>query len=157
MIWAKTDAGRREIAARDLVKDRSQRNLLLLINGTTSDEKLLSGVAGVTADDFAALEALGLIARLQTPVASSARAPATTPVDSVDIDVGGLDYAVLRSAIGRLISKELGLRGFALTMVLEESLTVADLKGVAQRLIKQIDERKGQEAAAAARKVLFGE
>ena len=156
MIWAKTDAGRAEIWGRALVKDRAQRNLLLIINGTTTDEQLLSSLAGVTADDFAELEALGLIAPVRAAVAPPANPPSSGSIVSVDIDVSGLDYAVLRSAIGRLISKELGMRGLTLSMILEESMTVEDLKGVAQRLLKQIDERKGAAAAAEARKVLFG-
>ena len=157
MIWAKTDAGRAEIWARAIVKDRAQRNLLLIINGTTTQEKLLSGLAGVTAEDFGKLEALGLIAPVRVqPPAAPAKASPPAPIDSVDIDVSGLDYAVLRSAIGRLISKELGMRGLTLSMILEESLTVEDLKGVAQRLLKQIEERKGPASAAEARKVLFG-
>ena len=73
----------------------------------------------------------------------------------VDIDVSGHDYAALRGAIGRLISKELGMRGFALSMVLDESMTVEDLKDVAQRVIKQIGDRKGATAAAAAKKFLM--
>jgi len=156
LIWAKTDAGRAEIWARALVKDRAQRNLLLIINGTTSQEQLLSGLAGVTGDDFAKLEALGLIAPVRAAPEAQPKAASTGSIESVDIDVSGLDYAVLRSAIGRLISKELGMRGLTLSMILEESMTVDDLKGVAQRLLKQIEERKGTAAAAEARKTLFG-
>jgi hypothetical protein len=55
-----------------------------------------------------------------------------------------------------MISKELGMRGLTMSMILEESLTVEDLKGVAERLLRQIAERKGPEAADAARKILFG-
>jgi hypothetical protein len=55
-----------------------------------------------------------------------------------------------------MISKELGMRGLTMSMILEESLTVEDLKGVAERLLRQIAERKGPEAADAAKKILFG-
>ena len=62
MIWTKTDAGRHEIQARALVKERARRNLLLLIDGAKSEAMLLSGLTGIGPDDFKALEALGLIA-----------------------------------------------------------------------------------------------
>ena len=61
MIWTKTDAGRTEIQARALVKERAQRNLLLVIDGLKTEAMLLANLAGISADDFAALQSLGLI------------------------------------------------------------------------------------------------
>ena len=157
MIWAKTDAGRAEMQARALVKDRAQRNLLLVIDGKTSAETLLARLAGITAADFGTLESLGLI----TAAAEAAPAPAPAPSadkglgEAVDIDVSGHSYAALRGAIGQLISKELGMRGFALSMVLDESMTVEDLKDVAERVLKQISDRKGPAAAASAKRFLM--
>ena len=49
------------------------------------------------------------------------------------------------------------MRGFAMSMILEESMTVEDLKDVAQRTLRMIAERKGIAAAEQASKVLFGE
>ena len=154
MIWAKTDAGRAEIQGRALVKDRAQRNLLLIIDGKTSAETLLAKLAGITAADFGALESLGLIALVAAP------APPPAPVDTgfgeaVDIDVSGHSFAALRGAIGLLISRELGMRGFAMSMVLDEATTVEDLKDVARRVLKQIGDRKGPAAAAAAKSFLL--
>ena len=40
---------------RALVKERARRNLLLLIDGVKSDETLLAGLAGVSAEDFRSL------------------------------------------------------------------------------------------------------
>ena len=84
------------------------------------------------------------------------RPAAKTSSSSVDFDVNGFDYATLRGAIGRMISKELGMRGFALSMILEESTTIEDLQEVAQRLLKTIAERKGIAAADEVSKALFG-
>jgi len=153
LIWAKTEAGRAEIQARALVRERAQRNLLLVIDGKTSDETLLAKLAGISAADFESLASLGLIAPVAAPPPSP-EAPAAAS-DVVDIDVSGHDYAGLRGAIGKLISKELGMRGFALSMVLDESMTVDDLKDVAQRVVRQIGERKGPQAAAAAKQFLM--
>jgi hypothetical protein len=156
LIWAKTDAGRVEMKSRALVKDRAQRNLLLVIDGKTSDEKLLAGLAGITPADFASLAGLGLIAPVSAPAPRPAvAAPAPKP-SANNVDVEQFDYATLRGAIGRMISKELGMRGFTLLMVLEESTTVEDLKEVAQRLLKIVAERKGMAAADEVSKALFG-
>jgi hypothetical protein len=154
LIWAKTDAGRAEIQGRALVKDRAQRNLLLIIDGKTPAETLLAKLAGIGAADFSTLESLGLIAPVEAP------APTPAPVDTgfgeaVDIDVSGHSFAALRGAIGLLISRELGMRGFAMSMVLDEAMTVEDLKDVAQRVLKQIGDRKGPAAAAAAKSFLL--
>ena len=160
MIWAKTDAGRAEIQQRALVKERAQRNLLLLIDGKNTEEKLLAGLAGISGQDFKALEALGLIQLAATaPAAAATRpAPASAPGAGagVDIDTAPIDFATFRGALGRLISKELGMRGIGMSMVLEEALTIDDLRDVARRTLKQISDRKGIAAAAEARKVLFG-
>ena len=159
MIWAKTDAGRAEMQARSLVKDRAQRNLLLVIDGKTPAETLLAKLVGISAADFEKLQSLGLIAAVAPP-APPPPSPRRAEVDTdfgemVDIDVSGQTDAVLRGAIGQLISKELGMRGFALSMVLDESITVDDLKDVARRVLKQIGDRKGPAAAAAAKKFLM--
>ena len=162
MIWAKTDAGRAEIQARALVKDRAQRNLLLVIDGKTTDETLLARLAGINPSDFANLAGLGLIAPVSPPAPPPAPGPAprvaapAAKSSSQRADVDGFDYATLRGAIGRMISKELGMRGFTLLMVLEEANTIEDLKEVAQRLLKTIAERKGIAAADEASRALFG-
>ena len=131
--------------------------LLLVIDGKTSAETLLARLAGITAADFATLESLGLI----TAVAEPAPAPApalsadTGLGEAVDIDVSGHNFAALRGAIGQLISKELGMRGFAMTLILDEAVTIEDLKHVAGRVLKQIGDRKGPAAAAAAKRFLM--
>ncbi|MEO5881526.1 MAG: hypothetical protein ABIQ06_03850 [Caldimonas sp.] len=146
------------------MKERAQRNLLLVIDGKTSAETLLAKLAGITAADFGQLESLGLISAVAAPAPPPPPNVVTRVVggglgeaeaEAVDIDVSGHSYAALRGAIGQLISKELGMRGFALSMVLDESTTVEDLKDVAQRLIKQIGARKGPAAAAAAKTFLL--
>ena len=67
MIWMKTEAGRLEMQTRRLVKERARRNLLLLIDGIKSEEMLLSGVAGISAEDFRVLRGLSLIAPVALP------------------------------------------------------------------------------------------
>jgi len=157
VIWTKTDAGRIEMQARALVKERAQRNLLLVIDGVKTEEMLLANLAGISAADFAELHSLGLIAPVvaagkgagsSRAAAAAAAAPAAEPVE--------LDYAQFTGALTQIISKELGLRGFTLTLAVEKASTIEELRAVADRTIEQLRERKGEAAAAAARRTLYG-
>lgn len=162
MIWTKTDAGRVEVQAKALVKERALRNLLLLIDGHKSEEMLIANVAGIKADDFTTLEAMGLI----EPVSALARSGETrpdafTPAQAVPLDetvneAEPLDYAQFTDTLVQLISKELGLRGFTLTLAVEKAATIEELMDVARRTIHLIRDRKGAPAAEKARRLLYG-
>jgi hypothetical protein len=160
VIWAKTEAGRTEIQARALVKERAQRNLLLVIDGVKTEEMLLANLAGISADDFAALQSLGLIVPIAPPVGRSGAAPAHRPgvaaAPAASAEPLVLDYAQFTAALTQMISKELGLRGFVLTLAVEKAGTIEELQAVAQRTLAQIAERKGEAVAAAARRTLYG-
>ena len=54
-----------------LIKERVQRNLLLLVDGQKTEEMLLANLSGLSRDDFAVLQSLGLI----EPVAPRATRP----------------------------------------------------------------------------------
>ena len=154
--------------ARALVKERAQRNLLLVIDGIKSEEMLLASLAGITSADFQNLRSLGLIAAL--PPASSRssastqppspRPPATSPPPpSAPAPLSRdapLDYGAFTAMLTQIISKELGLRGFVLTLAVEKAGTSEELQAVAQRTINQIRDRKGDAAAATARRALYG-
>jgi hypothetical protein len=168
VIWAKTDAGRAEVQAKALIKERSQRNLLLLIDGQKTEEMLLANVSGIKAEDFAALHAMGLIEPVAgrgaprpmagAPAAAPVHAPAAAPAAAAEAPAasGELDYGQFTEKLTQLISKELGLRGFTLTLAVEKASTTEDLIDVANRTIEQIKDRKGAPAADAARRALFG-
>jgi hypothetical protein len=165
VIWAKTDTGRAEMQTKALIKERSQRNLLLLIDGHKTEEMLLANVVGITPDDFTTLEAMGLIEPVAAPAGrtasrpaaapAAAPAPATPPAPSAP--AGPLDYAHFTQTLTQLISKELGLRGFTLTLAVEKAGTIQELMDVANRAIDQIRDRKGLPAADAARRALYGD
>ena len=166
VIWAKTDAGRTEMQARALVKERAQRNLLLVIDGIKTEEMLLANLAGISAEDFAALQSLGLIVPVAAPAAgrsggsatarSGAPAPAPAAAAAAPAEPAALDYGQFTAALTQMISKELGLRGFVLTLAVEKAGTIEELQAVAQRTLAQIAERKGEAVAAAARRTLYG-
>ena len=148
--------------ARALVKERAQRNLLLVIDGLKTEDMLLANLAGISADDFAALQSLGLIAPVAPPVSRSSAAPsrpagaASAPAAAEPAVPAVLDYGQFTAALTQMISKELGLRGFVLTLAVEKAGTIEELQAVAQRTLAQITERKGEAVAAAARRTLYG-
>jgi hypothetical protein len=154
--------------SRALVKERARRNLLLTIDGVKTDTLLLGGLAGVTAADFQALHELGLIepiAEAPAPRASrsgAAAGPVTSPAaapaapTAPEAAAVPLDYAQFTAALTQMISSELGLRGFVLTLSVEKAGTIEELRAVADRTIAQIAERKGEARAAAARRALYG-
>ncbi len=142
--------------ARALVKERAQRNLLLVIDGVKTEEMLLANLAGISPADFAELQSLGLIAPVaggssKGAAGSRAAAAPAPPPEPVE-----LDYAQFTGALTQIISKELGLRGFTLTLAVEKASTIEELRAVADRTIEQLRERKGEAAAAAARRTLYG-
>ena len=145
---------------RALVKERVQRTLLLLIDGVKSEDVLLASVSGTHVGDFQNLADLGLIVPA-APVARTAAAAQPAPRTTAAAPVASapavpLDYAQFTAALTRLISKELGLRGFPLTLAVEKAGTIEDLQAVAKRTLEQIRDRKGEAAEVAARKSLYG-
>ncbi len=166
MIWSKTEAGRAEVQSRALVKERLQRNLLLLIDGLKTEEMLLANVVGLKQEDFKFLESLNLIApvpssssRSSSSSSSSDRGGAPTqpmtlppPLD----EPADLDYGQFTARLTQLISSELGLRGFTLTLAVEKASTIEDLRAVGERVLEQIRERKGEAVAEKARRSLYG-
>jgi hypothetical protein len=163
VIWVKTDAGRAEMQSRALVKERARRNLLLLIDGVKSEEMLLANLAGITANDFQELRKLDLIAPATgaVTVGNPARATAfdsTRPQTTMPLPLENksLDYSEFTAALTKLISTHLGLRGFTLTLAVDKASTIEELREVAQRVLEQIRERKGEGVAAEARRTLYG-
>ena len=128
MIWAKTDAGRTEMQARALVKERARRNLLLLIDGVKSEEMLLANLAGISAADFQELRKLepdraGGRRRDESGAAGARDGVRGDPADRCRCrsSAEALDYAQFTAALTQLISNQLGLRGFTLTLAVEKA------------------------------------
>ena len=160
MIWIKTDAGRIEMQARALIKERPQRNLLLVIDGIKTEEMLLANLAGITGKDFVDLHVMGLIAPMVASGRSASQARPGGPESHAPVappaPAAPLDYAQFTATLTQMISKELGLRGFVLTLAVEKAGTAEELQSVATRTIDQIRERKGEAAAVAAQRALYG-
>jgi len=142
--------------AKALIKERAQRNLLLLIDGQKSEEMLLANVVGISPDDFSALEAMGLIEPVLTQPGRSGAAKAAAAPAAPAEPAAPLDYAHFTETLTQIIAKELGLRGFTLTLAVEKASTIEELRDVANRAIEQIRDRKGLPAADQARRALYG-
>jgi len=147
--------------ARRLVNDRAQRNLLLLIDGIKPDAGLLQNVKGITTADFEALQALGLIEPVSAAKPSPTASPASTNavLETESAQATGavpLGYAEFTTVLTQLISSELGLRGFSLTLAVDRASSSEELTVVATKVINQIRERKGLTAAAKASQMLYG-
>ena len=160
MIWVKTDAGRAEMQTRALVKERARRNLLLLIDGSKSEEMLLANLAGISAEDFQELRKLDLIAPAAGAVTVNASRPAhadtARPTAPLPLEPKALDYSEFTAALTQIISSQLGLRGFTLTLAVDKASTIEELRDVARRVLEQVRDRKGEAAAAEARRTLYG-
>jgi len=171
VIWAKTDEGRAEMQTRAWVKDRARRNLLLLIDGTKSEEMLLGSLTGVTAADFQELRKLDLIAPAAGAVtmggaARPANADSTRPTVPQSLANAAAEPSAAQSPAERarftgvltqMISANLGLRGFTLALAVDKASTPEELREVAQRVLEQIRERKGEAVAAESRRILYGD
>lgn len=145
---------------RSLVKDRAQRNLLLLIDGSRSEQTLLTSVAGIAPDAFGTLQALGLIeVNAASPgKTASTRIDAATPAVAIEPEepAAPLDYAQFTTTLTQLISNELGLRGFTLTLAVDKASSIDELRAVANRALAQIRDRRGSAAADKASRALYG-
>lgn len=83
--------------------------------------------------------------------AADTSAPASAARAKAPSDASGL-----ADNLRRLIAAELGLRGFALTLAVENARTPDELTSLARRALEQIRTHRGEPAAAAAHQVLFG-
>ena len=155
--------------SRALVRERARRNLLLLIDGTKSEEALLSSLTGVTAADFQELRKLDLIApaagavtvgnpsRPASPDSNRPTVPQSLLSAAAPAPPMPSDLARFRAVLTQLISANLGLRGFTVTLAAERAGTAEELREVAQRVLEQIRERKGEAVVAESRRILYGD
>lgn len=82
--------------------------------------------------------------------ASSARAPAPAAPQAT------LSFDHLSRSLTSIISSELGLRGFTLTLAVERAANVPALMEVAGKVLAQVEKRKGVVAAEKARLLIYG-
>ena len=168
MNWVKTDAGQIEAQAQVHTQAQTQtRTQALLVQEPPQCDPLLASPASTSTIDTQALASTGLMTSPEP--CCSGGAPGVSPQrDTVFAAVRwplatglphsptALDHEQLAATLIQLISTELGLRGFMLTIAVEKTRSNAELRSVAQRAIDQIRTHRGDAAAAAAQRTLDG-
>ena len=142
MIWVKTVAGLAELKKQSLVESPVTRNLLMVIDGIKTQELLLKYSVGVTAHDFRSLHRLRLIEPRSSAVALSVPA--------------SLNAEELAATLKREVALQFGLAGMVLTGEIDGTQRLDELQRIARQVLERISATKGEAAAKAARKRLFG-
>jgi len=139
-IYAKTDAGMRELKERKLNLPIALRSLLIMIDGTSTVAQMLERARALRVDQkaFATLEEGGLIAkRFTAPSAVSTReAPSAPTADAVQ------RFLQAQQIMSDAINRHLGFRGYMMMMRLQRTANLRDvhdlLPDFAQALVKRI-------------------
>ena len=142
-IYAKTDAGLREIKERKLNLSVALRSILIMIDGRHTVADLISRAKVLRVDEsvFASLEKSGLI-ELRAGSARAADAP-PAPVSKDAVE----RYLTAQKLMSQAINTHLGFRGYTLMMRLQRTSTLADLRQLLPDLARAIVKRIGMDAA----------
>jgi hypothetical protein len=161
--YAKTDAGRQEIADRARRLPAQLRSILLVVDGHKDDSALQQIVAGLHApeDALAQLQQMGLIARGGN--ASAAPAPAASPSISPPADTihpsanpgdtpvsheAAQRYSHLYDAMSEAVRKHLGLKGYFMQLRIERCSDAAALEALLPEFTAALGKAKSPALAA---------
>lgn len=152
--YQKTDAGRDEIRSRALALPRVTRSLLLIMDARQSAAAWVQCLEGSSQADVQRLLTLGLIAPGLAPVAVSA--PPVVPVAAQPSAMppawlqalDELGHEQLYLALTAQAKQQLGLlRGLAFVLEIEKCSGLDELRALAARLVQQVAQQRGSEAA----------
>jgi len=170
--YAKTDAGRQEIADRARRLPAQLRSILLVVDGHQDDAALQQIVAGLHApeDALAQLQQMGLIARggdasaapATSPSISPSSAPpaasATTLADTIHPSANPGDtpvsheaaqrYSHLYDAMSEAVRKNLGLKGYFMQLRIERCSDAAALEALLPEFTAALGKAKSPALAA---------
>ncbi|QNH13776.1 hypothetical protein [Xanthomonas sp. SI] len=172
--YAKTDAGRQEIADRARRLPAQLRSILLVVDGHKDDSALQQIVAGLHApqDALAQLQQMGLIARggdapaapapATSPSISPSGAPpaasATTLADAIHSSAIPGDtpvsheaaqrYSHLYDAMSEAVRKHLGLKGYFMQLRIERCSDAAALEALLPEFTAALGKAKSPALAA---------
>lgn len=152
--YAKTDAGRAEIAGKALPLSRPARNLLLIIDTSRTAEAWLGLVQGATPADLGALVQAGLVTSQGGP--AGAPAAQAAPRMSLAQALESKGYKVLYDRITAEARPRLGLiKGYKLILDVERSNGPAEIRQLALRFVEQVRTTQGDAAALALAQTLL--
>lgn len=166
--YAKTDAGRQEIADRARRLPAQLRSILLVVDGHKDDNALQQIVAGLHApeDALAQLQQMGLIARggdalaapATSPSSASPVAPTTTLADAIPPSASPGDtpvsqeaaqrYSQLYDAMSEAVRKYLGLKGYFMQLRIERCSDAAALEALLPEFTAALGKAKSPALAA---------
>lgn len=145
MVFDKTDKGREEIATRKYQLAPRLRTLLVLVDGKQSVGELLKKVAGIglTEDSIASLLNDGYI----QPV------PASDAAEQI-LSGGPTQFQAIYQFYTGTIKSTIGLRGYALQLMVEKATSVDDFRELRQSYLDAVLKAKGKDTARSRRRQL---
>ena len=170
-LFDKTTRGRAEIAIRGNNLSPRLRTLLLLVDGKTDSDKLLTKVAGLglSASHLEILLEAGLIEAHVTVIAPLTVAPTTKPAINTDtfnesvasppsaapvfgipqtqtiLPIGKSQFECVYRFYNETIKNMIGLRGYSLQLRVERASSIDDFKEIRQLYLEAIFKSKGKE------------
>jgi len=142
-IFAKTQAGQREVRDRGVDLPRSARTLLVLVDGTRSSDAMLAMVKGATQSDIDALLHAGLIGPTGVARAVAGKGASVPSAAADTLPAVKLDFKELYSCLTELIREQLGvMKAFKYTLDVEKASTVDELMAVAKRFVDNVQNRR---------------
>jgi hypothetical protein len=146
-IYAKTEAGVRELQERKLNLPIALRSLLIMIDGnrTIADVLERARALRVDADAVAALERAGLIAR-KFSAPSAVKAAAAEPEARSEDEVER--FMTAQRKLSDAINSHLGFRGYLLMLRLQRAENLRDLHDFLPDFAQALVKRIGIDAAA---------
>jgi len=174
-VFSKTEAGQREIRERSLGLSRPARTVLVLADGSRTQEQLLQMVQGATPADVTGLIDAGLLAAASgaasrggpstdaaplatEPMPFTATAPIEVPASPAAAAAPAADalgYRELYDSLNALAKEQLGLfRGYKFVLEIEKASGVEGLREVAEKFAVEVQKVKGDSAAQMVRRAL---
>ena len=150
MVYKRTSQGETELMARRSDLGPVLNSLLVLVNGKTTREDLMTLVTrlGAPANSLSMLEAGGYIQPLDVAGTHAALTAHDSPNGAVTLTDTERRARLYEHMIGAA-KQHLGLTGFIYHLKVEKAVTLADLSALVIPLGKAIAKAKGTEAANA--------
>ena len=148
MVYKRTSQGETELMARRSDLGPVLNSLLVLVNGKTTREDLMTVVTrlGAPANSLSMLEVGGYIQPLNARGAPAALTPGDSPNAEVTLTDTERRAKLYQHLIGAA-KQHLGLAGFIYHMKVEKAVTLQDLSDLVGPLGKAIAKAKGKDAA----------
>ena len=148
--YVRTEAGKAEFRAQTIKLSRPARNLLMVIDASSTGDAWIAKVTGSTPADLDVL----LAARLIAPVGGTAAKVVYQRIP-VEVAVRDWTYDALYTLLTHEAKERFGLiKGYRLILKIEGCSDLAGIQAVALDFVEQLRKAHGEESAARFRKQL---